>query len=147
MAAEIALKLAITLIALVLALAIVVSSVLFVVGLWSSQLDPWQTVKGFFTQRFSQSGAVITRDPNHIYQDGKPVGRIEGEVVKSEGTVEFALLADTADLDRSRPFQYQRLSLLIKSVHGGIAALEDVSPGKARTLHNVMQRVVCGIQP
>jgi len=144
---EIPLKLLITLVVCVVALAIVMSSVAGLIHLWRSQLDPWQTMKSFFTGWLRQTDNIATRDPNLIYQDGQPVGRIEGDVVIGDGTVEFALLADTGALDRNKPFQYQRLTVLIRSVHGAIGAFFDVTPGESRTLHNVMQGVVCDIQP
>jgi hypothetical protein len=133
---EIALKMLIT----VVIIAVIGSLVVSVITLWSSQVDPWKTIISFFARSAPQTEIVVTRDPNGIYQDGELVGRVVGEVVEETDTITFEYLADTINLDRGRPFQYQRETLSIKNfaMEAGIAPVRGLG-----TLQDVLIEVLC----
>lgn len=69
--------------------------VLFLRFVWTSQIDPTETIARFFRQLSPQPDVIATRDPSGIYQDGKKVGEVTGHVETREDTVVFEQLSET----------------------------------------------------
>lgn len=145
MAVEVLVKVLITLVAVVIALVITTSAVVFLIGLWNTQLDPWQTLKNLFTRAIPQTQAVVKREADAIYQNSVKVGQVVGNVVDDNDSIVFECLADTENLDRTQPFQYRRQTLSIRSIEAiiGLWIIPNAETGELETFHNVLQGVAC----
>ncbi|MDA2929190.1 hypothetical protein MYX84_04440 [Acidobacteria bacterium AH-259-O06] len=136
---EIAFKIAATIVVAVL----IYFEVLFLVTVWRSHVDPKATI-GRIVQRLAPDRDFIaTRDPNLIYQNGEVVGEVTGRVTIDGNRVEFTELTNTAQLDRDKPFEYQRRKLRIVQIRSS----SGMKLGMQGPRENVLGDVVCEVIP
>ena len=149
MAMEVLVKVLITLGVVIFAVVFVTSAVVLLIGVWNSQVDPWQTLKNLFTGAFPQTEAIVQRESDTIYQNGIKVGRVVGNVAEDNDSIVFACLADTESLDKNQPFQYRRQTLSVRSIGTitGLHSVLDAGTGKTEALQNVLQGVICEREP
>jgi hypothetical protein len=129
-------------------------SVFFLLGLrwvWTNQLDVPGTVAKFVQQVREPPGWVATRDLDKIYQEGKSVGDVTGEVRDVDGRMLFTQLTNTGNLDQKAVFEYRRIRLRICQV-GTVTGMKSSvivgdSGAKSVTLTAVMEDVLCDIVP
>ncbi len=113
--------------------------------LWTHQLNPREMVVHPFSKRFKEVTEVFaelfpTKNPDHIYQNGKPVGRISGEVKEEiNGKIIFQEIYDTADLKQDLPFEWKRERFRILSMESSKSFVLQ-SDGIKQW---VLDRVVC----
>ena len=112
---------------------------------WTNQLDPRATVSRFSEKTLAPPEWVATRDPNKLYQNGRAVGDVTGTVDQRDGQVRFVQLANTTDFDRSKPFEYQRLTLRVQSLGAIIGMKSEVSDQGSRVLTAVLENVSCTV--
>ena len=112
---------------------------------WTNQLDPRATVSRFSEKTLALPEWVATRDPNKLYQNGRAVGDVTGTVDQRDGQVRFVQLANTTDFDRSKPFEYQRLTLRVQSLGAIIGMKSEVSDQGSRVLTAVLENVSCTV--
>jgi hypothetical protein len=120
---------------------------------WSSQIDTketfWRSMKRFISLP-KVSEVIVVRDPNKIYQNGKEVGDVVGQVKIEDTFIVFEMLTQTIDLKENLPFEYRKDRLRIKSVkkrvgrHIGSTVSKD---GKMITqeYRDVMEDVTCQV--
>jgi hypothetical protein len=95
-------------------LCIIYFEVIFLRGVWRSQIDPAATVSRIIEALKPKTTEVIaTRDPNKIYQDGKVVGDVTGQINERDNIVTFTRILNTSALKTDQPFEYRRLRLKI----------------------------------
>ena len=109
-----------------------------------------QTNTGGPNQVFSGSGPVHvvnqhpapSRDPNAIYQYGRPVGAVVGAVVhRNAGSVQFAEMYGIGQLNAAVPFEYQ--DLLLKADDALLTKRTMMGFSKTGTMqHDIVQDVV-----
>jgi len=110
---------------------------------WSSHIDPMATIRRFVAQEPKIADAVVTRDPNKLYQNGVAVADVTGPVKTTEGIVLLTQLANVSGLDRSQPIEYGRLKLRVTQVQSIIGMKTVVSNTGTNVLQNVMEEVTC----
>ncbi|MEW5982816.1 MAG: hypothetical protein AB1806_10660 [Acidobacteriota bacterium] len=134
-----------------LAFRIIVSVVLtgvWLIGLrwvWTNQLDPRATVARLSEKTLAPPDWVATRDPSKVYQDGNAVGDITGAVKPGADQIHFAQLANTASLDVSRPFEYQRLRVKVIKIDSSMGMKVVTSGSGSTVLRAVLEGVQCTI--
>lgn len=124
----------------------IVFSGVWLIGLrwvWTNQLDPRATVSRFSEKTLAPPGWVATREPNKLYQSGRAVGDVTGPVDHSDEQVVFVQIVNTTDLDRTKPFEYQRLTLRVLSVGSVFGTKSEVSDQGSRVLTAVLENVSC----
>lgn len=144
-------KLVITIIILVVIFLVVVRPlILFLHHVWTSQIDPRETIRRVLNRLFPkpQAEIIATRDPNKIYQNGKEVGNVTGQVEIKNDLVIFHMLSETADLEEDHPLEYKKESFQIISTgsRSGIKITGTVSDGGKLTTtqeHDVIEDVTC----
>ena len=146
-----AIKLLISIIVVTVFVLLNVWGVQFLRFVWSSQIDTketfWRTLKRFVSLP-KVSEVIVVRAPDRIYQDGKEVGTVIGEVKREDSVVTFEMLSETADLKENLPFEYQKDHFRIISVktRAGVNMRGTVSKdGKLirQEYRDVMQDVTC----
>lgn len=86
---------------------------------WSHQIDVRETVRKWTRRGVQQPiEQIATREPNAIYQNGKMVGHVSGEVQELEDKIIFDELYDTAELNRNQLFEWKREKLRVISIQG-----------------------------
>lgn len=116
----------------------------FVIEVWRSQIDPRATASRLVDLLKPDQEVIATRDPTKIYQGGKPVGDVVGDVVtQPDSKVLFKMLGGTADLDQQQPFDYKRSRLRILNVGRTIGMYSAVTSSGTTAMTNVLQDVLC----
>lgn len=110
---------------------------------WTNQLDPRATVSRFSEKTLAPPDWVATREPNKVYQSGRAVGDVAGPVNQWDDQLTFAQLVNTTGFDRTKPFEYQRLTLRVLSVGSIIGMKSEVSDQGSRVLTAVLENVSC----
>jgi hypothetical protein len=83
------------------------------------------------------------RDPDTVYQYGKPVGSVVGaRIVLSSGAIYFDEMFGVGNLNRSQPFQFREYTLKIVK-DGGMTIMGMSRSGSAQ--QNILPNVVCSI--
>jgi len=93
-----------------------------------------KSILNFFT------GWVEVVDEKAIYQDGKIVGKVGGDIKELNGKIVFQKLYDTVYLKRNLPFKYKRVQFIIKKY--GTTALMGFVPGEGMK-EAVIDNVIC----
>jgi len=113
---------------------------LFVKWLWVNQVDLKATFSRFIKLTALKSDIIATRDPNKIYQQGKPVGIVAGQITEKGDTVIFKKLIETTNLNRKEPFEYKRDKCKIVSI-GSLSVLDISNSSGVRM--GVLRNIVC----
>lgn len=113
--------------------------------LWTTQIDPRATFAKVATKPFEAPSWVATRDPKKIYQNGVAVGDVTGDVKEVTDRIQFAQLANTGQLKRDVPIEYQRYRLRIVEVRAVIGMKSVVTDQGSQLLTSVMEGVTCQI--
>ncbi len=108
---------------------------------WVSHIDPKATLQRLFSKTVQAPDWLATRDPSKLYQNGKVVGDVSGEVQDLADKVLFRELSNTGALDRNAPFEYQRKNLRILSIR--VASGMKVSPSGTKS--NALEDVLCEV--
>lgn len=117
-------------------------SAMSLLWIWTHQIDPKETFLRLFRQPQSVDW-LATRDPNKIYQNGRIIGTVSGEVEESNGKIIFHELSDTQELKRDMPFHYQRAELKIITIRSKIGMKSITSDAGLSFRHAVLIDVVC----
>lgn len=110
---EFFIKIIITICVIIAILVFVGSLISFLYWTWHSEIDVKETVRRWFTRKPSSADVIATRDPKKIYQDGKEVGDVTGQVTTNDNSVTFQQISNTTELNRNLPFKYKRKTLKI----------------------------------
>lgn len=86
----------------------------------------------------SMEDAIVTRNPDSIYQNRQVVGTVSGAVSEQERQVVFSEICDTGKLTKDQPFDYKRLTLRIRSVEESIGIWSDGTTSKQAVLRGVI---------
>jgi len=97
-------------------LCVIYFEVIFLLGVWRSQIDPAATVSRILDTLKPKAEMIATRDPNKIYQGGKAVGDVSGQISEHDNNVTFTHILNTSTLKVDQPFEYRRLRLKIVRV-------------------------------
>ncbi len=111
---------------------------LFLRMIWKSQIDPKATCSRIVTFFSPPSEIIATRDPAKIYQNGKDVGNITGEVETKNGITIFHQICNTSQLKQKLPFEYKKETFKIIDC-GAEFDIKGGSPIKT----NVLEGVTC----
>jgi hypothetical protein len=114
-----------------------------IVWTWKNQIDPVTTFKQLKESEPQIASLIASRDPQKIYQKGKSVGNITGEVVFSDDQIIFAEITDSSELDRGQPIEYQRYKLRIIKIESAIGLYIGASTSGSETKSGVLKNVVC----
>jgi len=125
-------------IAIIAILVFVYSLISFLFRTWHSEIDVKETVRRWFTRKPSGADVIVTRDPKKIYQDGKDVGDVTGQIKTIDNSFTFQQVSNTAELNKNLPFEYQGKKLKIVKV-GKEIKIKIGTP----TRMNVLEDVVC----
>jgi len=128
-------------IGLTLAIAVIVYwQIVFLKWLWPTQIDVKATLSQFVKQAAPKIDTIAIRDPNKIYQNGKEVGNIIGEVKNENDTIIFQKISETTNLDKKQPFDYKRDKYKIIKIKK--SARLDISSSFGQ-LKDALTNVVC----
>lgn len=111
---------------------------LFLKMILKSQIDPKATCSRIVTFLSPPSEIIATRDPMKIYQNGKEVGNITGEVETKGGVIIFRQICNTSELNQKLPFEYKKETIKIIRCDASFD-IKGGSPVKT----NVLEGVVC----
>jgi len=126
-------------------LCLVYYQLVFLRGLWRSQVDPQATVARLLEKLKPESDVIATRDPSKIYQGGKAVGEVIGEVTQDGTRFLFKQLANTTALQRDQLFEYRRQRFRIVSIGSRTGMLVNMTDSGTETATDVLGDVVCEI--
>ena len=87
----------------------------FLYRLWCWDIDVKKTLQKPI-KKVLLTDVIVKRDPMKIYQDGKEVGDVTGEVKTIDNSIIFVQISNTAGLKRDLPFEYQGQKLKITKV-------------------------------
>jgi len=137
MVIEIIFKILVTVIYLVI-------SYIFLAWFWTQQIDIKQTIlRPFIKYAQGKNEIFVTRDPSIIYQNGKSVGNISGNVEEINGKLIFSEIYNTSGLDYNLPFDYKRERLKIIKI-GSIIGMQTIAALQGSSVkNNVLKNVVC----
>jgi len=135
---QIFIKIIITICVIIAILVFACSLISFLYRTWHSEIDVKETVRRWFTRKPSGADIIATRDPKKIYQDGKEVGDVTGQVNTIDNSVTFQQVSNTTELNRNLPFEYKEKTLKIVKV-GSEIKIKMGSPMRM----NVLEDVVC----
>ena len=121
-----------------LVLLLIYYQVIFVRGVWRSQIDPAATIGRIWDSLKPTTDVIATRDSMKIYQNGQVVGDVSGRVTESETEIRFERLMNTGDLQRDLEFEYRRLRLKIVSVESISGMYMDGEITGTNVLGNVL---------
>jgi hypothetical protein len=127
----------------VVVLCLIYYGLMFLWGVWRSQVDPRATFVRILDTLKPKAEVIATRDPNKIYQDGKAVGDVSGEVAEDGRTVKFTRILNTSALKVEQPFEYKRLRLKILSVATRTGMYVNQTDTGTITGTDVLGDVVC----
>jgi len=127
----------------VVVIGVIFFSVVSLIWLWQSQIDIKETGRQLLNTPKKSMDWVATRDDKKIYQEGKIVGTICGEVTESDNQIIFKEICNTEQLNKSEPIEYKRDKLKIVSI-GGISGEKNVvSLERATSKKSIITDVVC----
>jgi len=107
---QIVFKIAVTIILIIIPLYLIL-------WLWGQQVDLKQTFWNIFKSISPVKKEIIaTRDPNKIYQDGKEVGNVTGNVSRTNEYILFEEVCDTGELNIRNPFEYGKYTLKVTHI-------------------------------
>jgi hypothetical protein len=106
MSLEIPFKVAMTILGVVVFL-------FFLKGVWRGQIDIKETCLKIARKVIPWTDVIAKRSHNKIYQNGREVGTVSGNVQEKNNTIIFEELCETENLNRDIPFEYQRHKLKI----------------------------------
>lgn len=129
---ELILKIFITLFAIA-----IFSGVLY--WIWSHQLDPKATVEKVIHRAIEPPDWIATRDQNKVYQNGKPIADVRGDIREDGLRVTFDQLVNVQGLSTDQPIEYRRLKLHVLNV----GSVRGVLSTGFETLQNVWGEVEC----
>jgi hypothetical protein len=110
---------------------------------WTSHIDLKATVERYIRKEPKIADVVATRDPNKIYQNGKAVGQVTGEVRTQNDQLVFEEITDTSALNHGEPFEYQRLRVRIVEIESLAGIKSTVSSAGSVIKQAVLEQVVC----
>lgn len=122
---------------------VVYYELVFLRGVWRSQIDPAATVTRLAETLKPKADVIATRDPKKIYQDGKPIGDVSGKVTEDGSTVTFERILNTSGLKASEPIEYKRLRLRIVSIAARAGMYSNMTDAGTITGTDVLTGVVC----
>lgn len=126
-------------ICVIIAIVVFVSSLIsFWWWMWHSEIDVKETVRRWFMRKPSGADALAIRDPKKIYQNGKEVGDVTGEVKTIDNFFTFQQVSNTTELNRNLPFEYKGKTLKIVKVGPDI----KIKMGPPMRM-NVLEDVIC----
>ncbi len=137
--AETATKIVITLFVLLL----MYWQVMFLRGVWRSQIDPKETIARLLRKLSPSSEMIAERLPNMIYQEGSEVGEVTGQIEETDDLIIFHQLCETSPLNRELPFEYRRQTVKIVTIGSMIGQTSVVSGTKSQVRSAVLENVVC----
>lgn len=107
---------------------------------WTKQIDVKATLSYLVKKPIEEIASyVVTVDENAIYQNGKKVGEVIGEVSEVEGKLMFHELHSSMNLDIETPFEYRRKQY--KIIH--IDVMADASPTEHGMVEGFKKNVLC----
>ena len=62
----------------------------------NNEIDIKESIIGWFIRKPSVGDAIVIRDPKKIYQDGKEVGDVSGEVTITDNSTKFKEISNAA---------------------------------------------------
>jgi len=127
---------------LFISLIIIFLSVKALYWTWTSQIDPKATFQKYFNKEPKISEIVVTRDPNKIYQDGRAVADIIGQVKQTNKGIVFEQIANST-VDTSKAIEYQRSTYKIIQIERMIGMKSGVTDKGPQVLQNVLENVSC----
>jgi hypothetical protein len=136
---EIVFKIAVT----AVVLCVIYYELAFVRGVWRSQVDPMATVGRILDTLKPRTDMIATRDQSKIYQSGKPIGDVSGEVTEDIETVKFTRLMNTSAMLVDQPFESRRLRLKIRSIGFRTGMYVNQTDSGTITGRDVLSDVVC----
>jgi hypothetical protein len=111
---------------------------------WQSHIDTRETAKQFLSEKPELLQKVVIRDDSKIYQNGKPVGNILGDVIEEGDKIIFPQLTDTSDFQQDQVFEYKRYKLKVQHIARSMG-MKVVSSSSGSSVKNaVLEEVVCG---
>ncbi len=134
----------VTIFKVIVTLVILIPTVLTVVWLWRTQIDPVQTAKNLFKKKTDPSiGWVATRDDNKLYQNGLPVADITGPIEDKLKEICFKELSN-CNFNKAQVLEYgyKKIRILTIGQRTGILTVMD-SEGHTVTKSNVSTDVRC----
>jgi len=140
---EIGLKVVVTVIVLV----VVYYQAIFLGWMWRSQVDPKETVARVLKTASPDSAIIATRDSKALYQNGKVVAKVTGDVDVTDNAAVFSQLSDTCGLDRNLPFEYKRDKFKIVKVRTVVGLSISASQSGTENLRDVLEHVECKRMP
>lgn len=127
----------------VVVIGVIFFSVVSLIWLWRSQIDVRETGRQLLNTPKKSMDWVATRDDTKIYQEGKIVGTICGEVKESNDQIIFKEICDTEQLNINAPFEYKRDKIKIVK-YGGIFGGKKVVTAEGSISKNAfITDVVC----
>ena len=136
MSLEISFKVAMTILG-------VIVFIFFLKGVWKGQIDIKETWSRVARKVIPGTDVIAKRYPNKIYQDGKEVGTVSGNVQEKNDTIIFEELCETEELNRDIPFEYQRHKLKIIRINTIAGLRIAISNTNSKTKKAVLTNVVC----
>ncbi|MFA5240621.1 MAG: hypothetical protein WC476_13075 [Phycisphaerae bacterium] len=115
----------------------------FLKGVWKGQLDVKETFSRLLKSFVSEPDFIAKRNPNMIYQAGKEVGIVSGNVIESGNAITFEELSETEGLNRENPFEYKRYKLKINRIETFAGLKITASSTNSKTRKAVLSNVVC----
>jgi len=94
------------------------------VGVWRPRVDPLQTLRNIFTQR-AQPDWLATEEQDQLYQSGRSVGLVIGEITEKEETLTFERIVGIDALNVNEPFRFRNQEWKITQI--STSALLDLS--------------------
>jgi hypothetical protein len=111
---------------------------------WTLHVDPIKTITGIFTKLFhGMFGWVATRDQNAIYQNGKPIGKVTGQVIEKGDKFIFHEIINVIEINKELPIEYRREKLKITSIHSSAGLFIEKSVYTSKTIKGIMKFVEC----
>jgi hypothetical protein len=129
-----------TLTKIVLTVAVVALTAGTLRWIWTHQIDLWATGEKW-VRGAVEPDWIATRDPAKLYQDGRVVADVRGEVERDEHWVMFRRLVNVDGLDHAKVIQHGRSTLRIRRI-GSITGM--LSTG-LEMLRNVWDDVECEV--
>ena len=110
---------------------------------WSSQIDVKRTFSQFFEKRTEKPKWLVTRDPNKLYQDGKEVATVSGNVQEKDGHVVLSEISEALSFDQRMPLEYKRDRLKVISIGETTELKMNVLDGRTEIKQGVRKNVIC----
>jgi hypothetical protein len=111
--------------------------------IWRSQIDVKETGRQLLNTPKRSMDWVATRDTTKIYQEGKIVGTICGEVKEFNNQIIFKEICNTEQLNKSEPIEYKRDKLKIVSTGGISGGKIVVTTERSTSKKSIISDVVC----